>query len=113
VSPGETLKLQWLIPILRSLKKSLQPLVSNSNQADKLKQISFLYAIIGIKEDTPVFSVLKPVTVPLEDNASGATTLIIFIFLGGIVGVGWIFGKEFLNSLKDKWNTEEPAIETK
>jgi hypothetical protein len=45
--------------------------------------------------------------VPLEDNASGATTLIIFIFLGGIVGVGWIFGKEFLNSLKDKWNTEE------
>jgi uncharacterized protein involved in exopolysaccharide biosynthesis len=73
-----------------------------SGLAQQLEQ-----ARIQEKEDTPVFSVLKPVTVPLEDNASGATTLIIFIFLGGIVGVGWIFGKEFLNSLKDKWNTEE------
>ncbi|MBN2637142.1 MAG: lipopolysaccharide biosynthesis protein [Prolixibacteraceae bacterium] len=79
-----------------------------SQLAQQLEQ-----AQIQVKEDTPVFSVLKPVTVPLEDNASGAITLIIFIFLGAVVGVGWIFGKKFLNSIKDKWNTEEPTIETK
>ncbi|WP_168136455.1 hypothetical protein [Draconibacterium orientale] len=47
---------------------------------------------------------MKPVTVPVEDNASGFTTFVIFIFLGAVVGVGWIFGKEFLNSIKAKWN---------
>jgi uncharacterized protein involved in exopolysaccharide biosynthesis len=73
-----------------------------SQLAQQLEQ-----AQIQVKEDTPVFSVLKPVTVPLEDNASGLTTLVIFTFLGGIIAVGWIFGKEFLNSLKDKWDTVE------
>jgi hypothetical protein len=73
-----------------------------SGLAQQLEQ-----ARIQVKEDTPVFSVLKPVTVPLEDNASGLTTLVIFTFLGGIIAVGWIFGKEFLNSLKDKWDTVE------
>lgn len=73
-----------------------------SGLAQQLEQ-----ARIQVKEDTPVFSVLKPVTVPLEDNASGFTTLIIFTFLGAVVAVGWIFGKEFLSSIKDKWNSEE------
>jgi len=69
-----------------------------SGLAQQLEQ-----ARIKVKEDTPILSVLKPVTVPLEDNASGFTTLVIFIFLGAAVGVGWIFGKEFLETLKDKW----------
>ncbi|WP_321996239.1 Wzz/FepE/Etk N-terminal domain-containing protein [Draconibacterium orientale] len=69
-----------------------------SGLAQQLEQ-----ARIQVKEDTPVFSVLKPVTVPLEDNASGITTLIIYTLLGGIVGVGWIFGKEFIGTLKEQW----------
>mgnify|MGYP000486505469 CR=1 FL=1 len=73
-----------------------------SGLAQQLEQ-----ARIKVKEDTPVFSVLKPVTVPLEDNASGITTLIIFAFLGGIVAVGWIFGKQFLATIREKWNEEE------
>ena len=79
-----------------------------SGLAQQLEQ-----ARIQVKEDTPVFSVLKPVTVPLEDNASGATTLIIVIFMGAIFAVGWIFGKEFLKGLKAKWDTEESTTETK
>jgi hypothetical protein len=73
-----------------------------SGLAQQLEQ-----ARIQVKEDTPVFSVLKPVTVPLDDNASGAMTLIIWTFLGGVIAVGWIFGKEFLASIKEKWNKEK------
>nr|WP_320022411.1 Wzz/FepE/Etk N-terminal domain-containing protein [uncultured Draconibacterium sp.] len=73
-----------------------------SGLAQQLEQ-----ARIQEKEDTPVFSVLKPVTVPLEDNASGATTLIIFTFLGAVVAVGWILGKEFLGTVKERWNNPE------
>ncbi|WP_319481175.1 Wzz/FepE/Etk N-terminal domain-containing protein [uncultured Draconibacterium sp.] len=71
-----------------------------SQLAQQLEQ-----AQIQVKEDTPVFSVLKPVTVPLEDNASGFTTLVIFIFLGAVIGVGWLLGKEILETLKERWNT--------
>ena len=73
-----------------------------SGLAQQLEQ-----ARIQVKEDTPVFSVLKPVTVPLEDNASGLTTLIIYTFLGGILAVGWTFGKELMGTLKERWVTEE------
>ena len=69
-----------------------------SGLAQQLEQ-----ARIQVKEDTPVFSVLKPVTVPLEDNASGATTLAIFIFLGLVVSVGWVLGKELLGTVKERW----------
>ncbi|MCK3685182.1 Wzz/FepE/Etk N-terminal domain-containing protein [Maribellus sp. YY47] len=61
-------------------------------------------AKIKVKEDTPIFAIIKPVTVPLEDNNSGLKTLIIWIFLGGVCSIGWIFGKQFLGSVKEKWN---------
>ncbi|WP_319227439.1 Wzz/FepE/Etk N-terminal domain-containing protein [Draconibacterium orientale] len=73
-----------------------------SGLAQQLEQ-----ARIQVKEDTPVFSVLKPVTVPLEDDNSGATTLVIFIFLGAIGAVGWLLGKEFLDTVKERWNEFE------
>lgn len=69
-----------------------------SQLAQQLEQ-----AQIQVKEDTPVFSVLKPVTVPLEDNASGLATFIIFTFLGAFIAVGWIIGKEFLGTVKERW----------
>ena len=73
-----------------------------SNLAQQMEQ-----ARIKVKEDTPVFSVLKPITVPLEDNASGLTTLIIYTFLGIVVAVGWIFGKQFLGTIKRQWDIKE------
>ncbi|KJF43874.1 Wzz/FepE/Etk N-terminal domain-containing protein [Draconibacterium sediminis] len=70
-----------------------------SGLAQQLEQ-----ARIKVKEDTPVFSVLKPVTVPLEDNVSGFTTLAVFVFLGLTASVGWVLGKEFLGTIKEKWS---------
>ncbi len=64
-------------------------------------------AQIKVKEDTPVFAVIKPVTVPLEDNNSGLMTLIIWTFLGGVIAVAWIFGKQFLASVKERWEEND------
>lgn len=75
-----------------------------SGLAQQLEQ-----ARIQVKEDTPVFSVLKPVTVPLEDNASGMITLVIYTFLGIVFAVGWTFGKEFISTVKERWNNERPG----
>ena len=74
-----------------------------SQLAQQLEQ-----AQIKVKEDTPVFSILKPVVVPIEKSSPNRPLiLIIWIFLGGIIGIGWIFGKHFLAAIKEKWNNPE------
>ncbi|HSO89437.1 MAG TPA: Wzz/FepE/Etk N-terminal domain-containing protein [Draconibacterium sp.] len=71
-----------------------------SQLAQQLEQ-----AQIKVKEDTPVFSIVKPVTVPVEKSKPNRPLiLIIWTFLGGIIGVGWIFGKQFIQTIKVKWN---------
>ena len=43
---------------------------------------------LQVKEDTPVFTVLKPVNVPVEKSApKRGMILVIWVFLGGIAGV--------------------------
>jgi len=62
---------------------------------------------IQVKEETPGFSIIKPVTVPLEKSKpKRAMILVIWVFLGGVIGIGWIFGKQFLKTIKSKWNEE-------
>ncbi|WP_372755453.1 Wzz/FepE/Etk N-terminal domain-containing protein [Labilibaculum sp.] len=62
---------------------------------------------IQVKEDTPVFTIIEPVSVPIEKSKpKRPMILIIWTFLGGIVGVGMVFGKEFLASIKEQWNTK-------
>lgn len=61
-------------------------------------------ARIQVAKDTPVFSVIQPVTVPVEKSApKRPLILIIFIILGGIMAVGYVFGMEFLKGVKDQW----------
>jgi LPS O-antigen subunit length determinant protein (WzzB/FepE family) len=70
-----------------------------SQLAQQLEQ-----AQIQVKEDTPVFSIVKPVTVPLEkSNPNRPMILVIWTFLGGIIGIGWLFGKQFIATVKTKW----------
>ena len=68
-------------------------------------------ALIQVKEETPVFSIIKPVTVPLEKSKpKRAMILVIWTFLGGIIGIGWIFGKQFLKTVKSKWKEEDDSV---
>jgi LPS O-antigen subunit length determinant protein (WzzB/FepE family) len=66
-------------------------------------------ARIKVKEDTPVFAIVKPVKVPMEKSKPNRPMIfVIWTFLGGVIGIGWIFGKQFFQTIKTKWN-EEPA----
>jgi len=35
--------------------------------------------------------------------------LIIWTLLGGVIGVGMVFGREFLGSIKEQWNTKSDS----
>ncbi len=58
---------------------------------------------IQVKEDTPVFTVIEPVSVPTEKSKpKRALILVIWLFLGFVLGVGVVFGREFLRNLKEQ-----------
>ncbi len=71
-----------------------------SNLAQQLEE-----ARIKVKEDTPVFSVIQPVTVPHEKSQpKRMLILVIWTFLGGIVAIGWVFAGQFLGSARERWH---------
>jgi len=62
-------------------------------------------AKIAVTETTPILTVIEPVVVPVEKSKpSRARMLIIYTFLGLIVGAGWVLGvpyvKETISKIK-------------
>ena len=54
-------------------------------------------AEIRVKEDTPIFTIIEPVTVPLEKSKPKRSMILIaFTFLGGALACGLVFGFDFL-----------------
>lgn len=64
-------------------------------------------AQIKVKEETPVFVVVKPVVTPREKSKPNRPLiLLIWTFMGAMISLGWIFGKQFLATLRERWNEE-------
>ncbi|WP_299576297.1 Wzz/FepE/Etk N-terminal domain-containing protein [uncultured Sunxiuqinia sp.] len=64
-------------------------------------------AQIKVKEDAPVLTIVEPVRIPLQKSKPNRPMiLIIWTFLGGILGVGIVFGKQFLASIRERWEEE-------
>lgn len=62
-------------------------------------------AKIQVKEETPVFSILEPAMVPNEKTKpKKGMIVLIWLFLGGIVGTGMVLVKAFLKNIKARWN---------
>ncbi|MCH7409673.1 Wzz/FepE/Etk N-terminal domain-containing protein [Belliella sp. DSM 111904] len=61
-------------------------------------------AKLQVAKDTPVFSVIEPVSVPNERSApKRPLIIIIFTVLGFIVALAYVFGSEFLKGVKEQW----------
>jgi uncharacterized protein involved in exopolysaccharide biosynthesis len=57
-------------------------------------------AKLSVKETQPVFTVIDPVIVPLEKSAPRrGIILVVFVFLGLIIAIGWVFAAPFFNTL--------------
>ena len=76
--------------------------VASSIYNEMAKQLE--QAKMQVKKDTPVFTVIQPVTVPMRAANSRAKTLIVWTFLGGILGCGIVLGKEYWPKLKEQFN---------
>jgi uncharacterized protein involved in exopolysaccharide biosynthesis len=50
---------------------------------------------IKVKEDTPIFTIIEPVFVPLDKTApKKSLILVVWVFLGVVISVGYVLGKE-------------------
>ena len=58
---------------------------------------------IKVKEDTPIFTIIEPVFVPLEKTApKKSIILLVWVFLGIIISIGYVLGKQpFQNIIKE------------
>jgi len=79
--------------------------VASSIYNEMAKQLE--QAKMQVKKDTPVFTVIQPVTVPMKASNSRAKTLVVWTFLGIILGCGIVLAKEYLPKLKEQFTGEE------
>jgi len=60
--------------------------------------------LLQVKKDTPLFTVLKPVTIPNEKSApKKALILVVYLFLGFVLSVGFVLGKKAWIGFKKEW----------
>ena len=59
---------------------------------------------LQVKKDTPLFTVLKPVTIPTEKSApKKALIVVVYLFLGFVLSVGFVLGRKYWVSFKKEW----------
>ena len=76
--------------------------ISNSVYQELAKQLE--QAKLQVKKDTPAFSVLKPVVIPLERSAPKRSQILaIWLFLGCVIGAGLVLLKQNLPVWKQRW----------
>ena len=64
-------------------------------------------AKIQVKQDTPVFTIIEPVSVPTKKSKPNRPMILIFwVLIGGILGIGIVFGKQFAGAVSKKWKEE-------
>lgn len=75
--------------------------VANAVYTDMAKQLE--QAKLQVKRDTPVLTVIQPVTVPSKPSNSRSKTLIVWTFLGFVLGCGWVLARGYLPKLKEQF----------
>lgn len=73
--------------------------VSSAIFSEMAKQLE--QAKMQVKMDTPMLTVIQPVTVPRQPSNSRAKTLIVWTFLGFVLGCGIVLGKGYLPKVKE------------
>lgn len=73
--------------------------VSSAIYTELAKQLE--QAKMQVKMDTPMLTVIQPVTVPRQPSNSRAKTLIVWTFLGFVLGCGIVLGKGYLPKVKE------------
>lgn len=81
--------------------------VTNSIYLELAKQLE--QAKMQVKKDTPSFTIVQPVAVPGQPSNSRAKTLVVWTFLGIVLGCGIVLLKGYLPKVKEMFSAERTA----
>ena len=77
--------------------------IANTVYQELAKQLE--QAKIQVKKDTPVFTIVEPVTIPSEKSRpSRAKILVVWLFFSGLMGCCLVYGNQWRKDLQIKWN---------
>lgn len=78
--------------------------VASSIYAELSKQLET--AKMQVKRDTPTITVVQPITVPRSPSTSRSRTLLVWTFVGILLGCGIVLGKEYFPKIKESFNRQ-------
>ncbi len=79
--------------------------VSSAIYSEMAKQLE--QAKMQVKRDTPMLTIIQPVTVPRQPSNSRAKTLVIWTFLGFVLGCGIVLAKGYWPKVKEMFSSKE------
>ena len=79
--------------------------VSSAIYQEMAKQLE--QAKMQVKRDTPTLTVIQPVTVPRQPSNSRAKTLIVWTFLGFVLGCGIVLAKGYWPKVKEMFGSKK------
>ena len=104
----------------RDRNKSVTLATARTEEERLTSQYNLIYSIyselakqleqakIQVKQDTPVFTIIEPVSVPTKKSKPNRPMILfIWLFLGGVAGTGIVFGKGFIEPLKTRWQEKD------
>jgi hypothetical protein len=98
------------VPQVESTKLQTKYGIANSVFMDLAKQLE--QAKIQVKKDTPVFTVVEPVSVPLEKAKPNRPMIfIIFVVLGAAAAIATLYLKKYIADFKLKWKEADAKSE--
>lgn len=60
---------------------------------------------IQVKEETPVFLIIEPISIPTQSfKPKRKQIVLIWGFIGGLIGIFGVFGKHYLAEFRKRWN---------
>jgi hypothetical protein len=108
---------QQKLATFRDRNKNVSLATSKTEEERLSSQFNLIYSIyselakqleqakIQVKQDTPVFTIIEPVTVPMNRTKPNRPMILMtWLFLGGVIGTGIVFGREYTRSIKKQWN---------
>jgi len=92
------------LPQVKTTRVQTKYGIASSVYQDLAKQLE--QAKIQVKKDTPVFTVVEPVTIPTErSKPNRPEILMVWLFMSGVIGCGIVYGKQWLKDVRKKWQS--------
>ena len=94
------------LPQVKTTRVQTKYGIASGVYQDLAKQLE--QAKIQVKKDTPVFTIVEPVTIPTErSKPNRPMILMIWLFMGGVIGCGIVYGRQWIKDVREKWQSTD------